>query len=68
MAPYHPVLAVLGVREGEETRGWTELVSGDVYQRGAHMAGSLMGPLAVAMFYSFLVDYHVSSLTGAVKE
>jgi multiple sugar transport system permease protein len=42
----------------------TELVSGDVYQWGALMAGSL----PVAIFYSLFVDYYVSSLTGAVKE
>ena len=42
----------------------TELVSGDVYQWGALMAGSLLGSLPVAIFYSFFVDYYVSSLTG----
>jgi multiple sugar transport system permease protein len=46
----------------------TELVSGDVYQWGALMAGALLGSLPVALFYSFFVDYYVSSLTGAVKE
>ena len=46
----------------------TELVSGDVYQWGSLMAGSLLGSLPVALFYSFFVDYYVSSLTGAVKE
>ncbi len=46
----------------------TELVTGDVYQWGALMAGSLLGSLPVAVFYSFFVDYYVSSLTGAVKE
>jgi len=46
----------------------TELISGDVYQWGALMAGSLLGSLPVAIFYSFFVDYYVSSLTGAVKE
>lgn len=46
----------------------TELVQGDVYQWGALMAGSLLGSLPVAIFYSFFVDYYVSSLTGAVKE
>jgi len=46
----------------------TELVSGDVYQWGALMAGSLLGSLPVAIFYSFFVDYYVSSMTGAVKE
>jgi multiple sugar transport system permease protein len=46
----------------------TELVSGDVYQWGALMAGSLLGSLPVALFYSFFVDYYVSSLSGAVKE
>ena len=44
----------------------TELVSGDVYQWGALMAASLLGSLPVAIFYSFFVDYYVSSLTGAV--
>jgi multiple sugar transport system permease protein len=46
----------------------TELVQGDVYQWGALMAGSLLGSLPVALFYSFFVEYYVSSLTGAVKE
>ena len=46
----------------------TELVTGDVYQWGSLMAGSLLGSLPVAIFYSFFVDYYVSSLTGAVKE
>src|SRR5688572_22428941 len=46
----------------------TELISGDVYQWGALMAGSLLGSLPVAIFYSFFVDYYVSSLSGAVKE
>ena len=46
----------------------TELVSGDVYQWGALMAGSLLGSLPVAILYSFFADYYVSSLTGAVKE
>jgi multiple sugar transport system permease protein len=46
----------------------TELVSGDVYQWGALMAGSLLGSLPVAIFYSFFVDYYVTSLSGAVKE
>jgi len=46
----------------------TELVQGDVYQWGSLMAGSLLGSLPVAIFYSFFVDYYVSSLTGAVKE
>jgi hypothetical protein len=35
---------------------------------GALMAGSLLGSLPVAVFYSLFVDYYVSSLTGAVKE
>jgi multiple sugar transport system permease protein len=46
----------------------TELVSGDVYQWGALMAGSLMGSLPVAIFYAFFVDHYISSLTGAAKE
>ena len=46
----------------------TELVTGDVYQWGALMAGSLLGSLPVAIFYSFFVEYYVSGLTGAVKE
>jgi len=46
----------------------TELVQGDLYQWGALMAGSLLGSLPVALFYSLFVEYYVSSLTGAVKE
>jgi multiple sugar transport system permease protein len=46
----------------------TELVTGDVYQWGALMAGSLLGSVPVALIYSFFVDYYVSSMTGAVKE
>jgi multiple sugar transport system permease protein len=39
-----------------------------VVRAGALMAGSLLGSLPVAIYYSFFVDYYVSSLTGAVKE
>jgi multiple sugar transport system permease protein len=46
----------------------TELVSGDIYQWGALMAGSLLGSVPVALFYSLFVEHYVSSLTGAVKE
>ena len=46
----------------------TQLVQGDDYQWGALMAGALLGSVPVALFYSFFVDYYVSSLTGAVKE
>ncbi|MBS0560125.1 MAG: carbohydrate ABC transporter permease [Proteobacteria bacterium] len=46
----------------------TELVTGDVYQWGSLMAGALLGSLPVAIFYSFFVEYYVSSLTGGVKE
>ena len=46
----------------------TELVTGDVYHWGSLMAGALLGSLPVAIFYSFFVEYYVSSLTGAVKE
>ena len=46
----------------------TELVSGDVYQWGALMAGSLMGSMPVAIFYAFFVDYYVASLSGTAKE
>ena len=46
----------------------TELVSGDVYQWGSLMAGSLLGSVPVAIIYSFFVEYYVSSMTGAVKE
>ena len=46
----------------------TELVTGDVYQWGALMAGSLLGSVPVAIIYSFFVEYYVSSMTGAVKE
>jgi multiple sugar transport system permease protein len=44
----------------------TELVTGDVYQWGSLMAGSLLG--SVPLIYSFFVEYYVSSMTGAVKE
>jgi multiple sugar transport system permease protein len=46
----------------------TELVTGDVYQWGALMAGALLGSLPVAIFYSFFVEHYVSAMTGAVKE
>ncbi|MGL4812335.1 MAG: carbohydrate ABC transporter permease, partial [Beijerinckiaceae bacterium] len=46
----------------------TQLVQGDEYHWGALMAGALLGSIPVALFYSFFVDYYVSSLTGAVKE
>ena len=46
----------------------TELVRGDIYEWGALMAGALFGSLPVVILYSFLVDYYVSSMTGAVKE
>ena len=35
----------------------TELVTGDVYQWGALMAGSLLGSVPVALIYSFFVEY-----------
>lgn len=46
----------------------TQLVQGDVYHWGSLMAGALLGSIPVAIFYSFFVEYYVSSLTGAVKE
>ncbi len=46
----------------------TQLVQGDDYQWGPLMAGTLFGSIPVALFYSFFVEYYVSSLTGAVKE
>jgi multiple sugar transport system permease protein len=46
----------------------TELVEGDVYHWGPLMAGALLGSLPVAVAYSFLVEYYVSGMTGAVKE
>jgi multiple sugar transport system permease protein len=46
----------------------TELVEGDVYHWGSLMTGALLGSIPVALFYSFFVEYYVSSLTGAVKE
>jgi len=46
----------------------TQLVQGDDYQWGSLMAGALLGSIPVAIFYSFFVDYYVSSMTGAVKE
>ena len=46
----------------------TELVQGDVDHWGLLMAGALPGSLPVAFVYSFFVEYHVSGLTGSVKE
>ncbi len=46
----------------------TQLVQGDIYHWGSLMAGALLGSIPVAIFYSFFVEYYVSSLTGAVKE
>jgi multiple sugar transport system permease protein len=46
----------------------TELVEGDVYHWGPLMAGALLGSLPVAVAYSFLVEYYVSGMTGAIKE
>ncbi|MCS6878087.1 MAG: carbohydrate ABC transporter permease [Geminicoccaceae bacterium] len=46
----------------------TQLVEGDVYHWGSLMAGALLGSIPVALFYSFFVEYYVSSLTGAIKE
>ena len=62
----HPVFPV--TPSVQDAASMTELVQGDVYQWGSLMAGSLLGSLPVAIFYSFFVDYYVSSLTGAVKE
>ncbi|CAN5246050.1 hypothetical protein BH10PSE6_BH10PSE6_49050 [soil metagenome] len=45
----------------------TELVSGDVYQWLVD-GGLAVGLSAGGDLLSFFVDYHVSSLTGAVKE
>ena len=45
----------------------TELVTGDVYQWGSLMAGSLLGSVPVALIYSFFVEYYVAGLTGSVK-
>ena len=36
--------------------------------RNVRKAFGPVGSLPVAIFYSFFVDYYVSSLTGAVKE
>jgi multiple sugar transport system permease protein len=46
----------------------TELVSGDVYQWGALMAGSLLGSLPVAILYGLFANHYVSALTGALNE
>lgn len=48
--------------------GLEEISGGDVYHRGTLMAGALLGSLPVAVLYSFFVEYHVSGMTGAVKE
>src|SRR3981189_1272423 len=37
----------------------TELVTGDVYEWGALMAGALIGTLPVVILYSFFVDHYV---------
>jgi multiple sugar transport system permease protein len=50
------------------TQHVTELDEGDVYHRGALMAGALFGSLPVAFIYSFFVEYYVSGMTGSVKE
>jgi len=46
----------------------TEMITFDVFNWGGLMAGALVGSLPVVIFYSFFVDYYVSSMTGAVKE
>ena len=56
MAESRPVTVIVARGDAESTL-W-----------GALMAGSLLGSLPVAIFYSLFVDYYVSSLTGAIKE
>ena len=46
----------------------TELITFDVYNWGALMAGAMLGSLPIAILYSFFVEHYVSSMTGAVKE
>jgi multiple sugar transport system permease protein len=45
-----------------------EFVDGDIYRWGSLMAGALVGALPLVVLYSFLVEYYVSAMTGAVKE
>jgi multiple sugar transport system permease protein len=46
----------------------TELVEGNEYHSGPLMAGALLGSLPVAVAYSFLEEYYVSGMTGAIEE
>jgi multiple sugar transport system permease protein len=45
-----------------------EFVDGDIYRWGSLMAGALVGALPLVILYSFLVEYYVAAMTGAVKE
>ena len=46
----------------------SELIRSDVFFWGSLMAGALLGSVAVAVLYSFFVEYFVAGLTaGAVK-
>ncbi|HXT07272.1 MAG TPA: carbohydrate ABC transporter permease [Roseiarcus sp.] len=46
----------------------SNFVDGDVYHWGTLMAGALVGSLPLIVLYSFVVEYYVSAMTGAVKE
>jgi multiple sugar transport system permease protein len=46
----------------------SEFVDGDIYRWGSLMAGALVGALPLVILYSFLVEYYVAAMTGAVKE
>ena len=42
----------------------TQLVEGDVYHWGSLMAGTLLGSIPVAIFYSFFVEYYVFTISS----
>jgi multiple sugar transport system permease protein len=54
--------------QGAEAFGPVETLQGVSVDIASDLAGSPLGPLPVAIFCSFFVDYYVFSLTGAVKE
>src|SRR5947199_9141887 len=46
----------------------TELIRGDVFYWGQLMAAALLGSIAVALIYSFFVDYYVAGVTAGLVE
>ena len=45
----------------------SEHIRGDYFFCDQLMAGALLGSIAVALVYSFFVEYCVTGLTGSVK-